>query len=693
MQPAFERLLRMDMFPLAPRTTALFGMLALLTFSSGAIAYREIGQIRAGQELAIVLDERHGTLTELDSLVGQQNTALLSFLVTGDDRHTAAFAASVAAAEPRIARLRELLARTPEDLQRLERALQILEQWRTGYAQRQLDLMTRFATVNVARALQITGEPAALLAQASEELGELIRIGEAEKERLDAALRADLFWIMVALAVATTLSLLVAIIAGWWMRRFLFSPITAITHVLDRLRAGELAVAVPEIDRRDEIGVIARAVASFGESLRDRARLEAEAREAAAAAAARAARVADLQARLGQVVDAALMGDFSSRIDHRYEDRDLQELADRVDLLVGGVQAELRDLMAVNAALADADLTRRLSGERQGDFARLQDDTNRMIENLTSLVLELETVASDVRATVTEISTGADELAARTDQQASSLEETAATTEELTASVTQNSEHSRQANGLAQEARELAEKGREIAGEAVAAMIRSEQASARMSDITTIIQQIAKQTRSLAINAAVQAKRAGEEGRGFAVVAQEVRMLADRSNDAARDINKLIANNTQQLGECVELVKRAGKMLESIVITAQRVESTVHEIASANAQQAHSIKEMSLATVHLDGMTQKNAALAEQSARGARALAGRVRDLLDRVAVFRVDPSLRPEEQRHPAPARMPVATALPARVPARGQAAPPVLPHAPLAAAALAGGESWSEF
>lgn len=689
MRPAFERLLRMDMFPLAPRTTVLFGALALVAGLSGAVTFREIGQIRADQEVARALDERHAVLTELNALMDRQSIALLSFLVTGEERHTAALAASAAEMEPRVVRLRQLLADRPEDLARFERMLRLVEQWRNGYARRQLELMTGFTTVDTARALEVTGEPAALLARADEELRELVRIGETEKERLDAALRAELSRIVVSLVAGAVLTLLAAIVAGWWMRRFLFRPIAEITGVLDRLRAGELAVAVPEADRRDEIGVIARAVASFGESLMERTRLEAEAREAAAAAAARAARVGDLQARLGMVVDAALKGDFSARIDCRYEDRDLQELAERVNLLVSGVESELRDLMAVSEALADADLTKRLAGERQGDFARLQDDFNRMVENLTSLVVELETMASDVNATVSEFSVGADELAARTDQQASSLEETAATTEELTASVTQNSEHSRQASGLAREARELAEKGREIAAEAVAAMIRTEQASARMSDITTIIQQIAKQTRSLAINAAVQAKRAGEEGRGFAVVAQEVRMLADRSNDAARDINKLIVNNTQQLGECVELVKRAGKMLETIVTTAQRVESTVHEIASANAQQAHSIKEMSAATVHLDGMTQKNAALAEQSARGARALASRVRDLLDRVAVFRIDSSLRPEARQRPA--FLPAAAAR-QRGPSSG-AVPPVPPRVPPAPVAMAAAESWSEF
>jgi methyl-accepting chemotaxis protein len=672
-QQAFERLLKMDMFPLVHRATALFGFLAMLVLLSGLVTYRDITKIIADQEAAVLLDERHEVLTELTAAIDRQAGAILLFLTTGDERHTARFAESAKDAQARIEQLRRLLAPMPEDAEKLEQAVRRIDDWRTRYAQRQLELMTAFSTVTDARALEATGEPAALVAQAMAGLRELVRTGEEAKSRLDEALRAELARIMLVLAATATVTMLTAIVAGLWMKRFLFRPLADITGVLDRLRGGELSVPVPEVDRRDEIGVIARAVASFGESLGDRARLEAEARQAAATAEERTARAADLQARLGVVVDAALGGDFTARIDQRYQDRELQDLADRVNALVAGVEDNLGDLLSVNAALAGADLTRRMRGERQGDFARLQNDTNRMIENLTSLVLELEAVASDIQSTAQGISTGADELAARTDQQASSLEETAATTEELTASVTQNSEHSKQASGLAQEARELAEKGREIAGEAIAAMVRSEQTSARMSDITTIIQQIAKQTRSLAINAAVQAKRAGEEGRGFAVVAQEVRTLADRSNDAARDINKLIANNTQQINESVELVRRAGRMLETIVATARRVETTVHDIASANVEQAHSIKEMSIATAHLDGMTQQNANLADQSARASRALTVRVKDLIDRIRVFRIDRGA-PAPEAH-LPARVPgPRTSAPAAVarPAARPASPP---------------------
>jgi methyl-accepting chemotaxis protein len=223
----------------------------------------------------------------------------------------------------------------------------------------------------------------------------------------------------------------------------------------------------------------------------------------------------------------------------------------------------------------------------------------------------------------------------RTEQQASALEESAATTEQLAASVKTSAQASRRSVALADDATKIARTGGDIVKNATDAMARIEDASKKISEITSVIDGIAFQTNLLALNAAVEAARAGDAGRGFAVVAAEVRALAQRSSDAAKDITGLIASSDAEVTEGVKLVRLAGGTLEQIVEAAAAVSSTVEEIASASGEQANGIEEMSQTVSHMDEITQQNAALAEQSAASSKALLDQIEQLNRLISSFR----------------------------------------------------------
>jgi methyl-accepting chemotaxis protein len=182
---------------------------------------------------------------------------------------------------------------------------------------------------------------------------------------------------------------------------------------------------------------------------------------------------------------------------------------------------------------------------------------------------------------------------------------------------------------------QVAQDGGAIAGEAVAAMVRIEGASKKISEIVSVIDGIAFQTNLLALNAAVEAARAGDAGKGFAVVASEVRTLAQRSGEAAKDISGLISSSNTEVEAGVKLVRQAGDALTRIVEASRSVQNTISEVATASTEQANGIEEMSQTVAHMDEMTQANAALAEQSAASANALAGKIAELNALVAAFR----------------------------------------------------------
>ena len=291
------------------------------------------------------------------------------------------------------------------------------------------------------------------------------------------------------------------------------------------------------------------------------------------------------------------------------------------------------------AALAKGDLTFRIAHDIPEEYGRIRDHFNEAMAHLDEMITTIKTSSAAIAASSQEINSGADDLSLRTEQQASALEESAATTEQLAASVKTSAQASRRSVALADDATKIAHTGGAIVKNATEAMARIEEASKKISEITGVIDGIAFQTNLLALNAAVEAARAGDAGRGFAVVAAEVRALAQRSSDAAKDITGLIASSDAEVTEGVKLVRLAGDTLEQIVEASAAVSTTVEEIASASGEQANGIDEMSQTVSHMDEITQQNAALAEQSAASARTLLDQIAQLNRLISTFRTQDS------------------------------------------------------
>ncbi|MCY6571718.1 methyl-accepting chemotaxis protein [Escherichia coli] len=260
-----------------------------------------------------------------------------------------------------------------------------------------------------------------------------------------------------------------------------------------------------------------------------------------------------------------------------------------------------------------------------------------------STVAELMRTVGDVRnganaiySGASEIATGNNDLSSRTEQQAASLEETAASMEQLTATVKQNAENARQASHLALSASETAQRGGKVVDNVVQTMRDISTSSQKIADIISVIDGIAFQTNILALNAAVEAARAGEQGRGFAVVAGEVRNLAQRSAQAAREIKSLIEDSVGKVDVGSTLVESAGETMAEIVSAVTRVTDIMGEIASASDEQSRGIDQVGLAVAEMDRVTQQNAALVEESAAAAAALEEQASRLTEAVAVFRI---------------------------------------------------------
>jgi methyl-accepting chemotaxis protein len=303
-----------------------------------------------------------------------------------------------------------------------------------------------------------------------------------------------------------------------------------------------------------------------------------------------------------------------------------------------------REIADVVSGALDGDLRPRVRRDgKSGFFATLADGMNRLLDNMAGVVRTMKGAAGEVSAGADEISKGNANLSQRTEEQASSLEETASSMEEMTSTVKQNADNALQANQLAATARHEAERGGAVVAEAVSAMQEINASSRKIADIIGVIDEIAFQTNLLALNAAVEAARAGEQGRGFAVVATEVRNLASRSAEAAKEIKALIQESVAKVGDGARLVDRSGQALAAIVASVQKVTDIVAEITAASQEQSAGIEQVNKAVTSMDEVTQQNAALVEQAAAAAEALMDQARRMAETMARFRTgdEPSSR----------------------------------------------------
>jgi methyl-accepting chemotaxis protein len=351
--------------------------------------------------------------------------------------------------------------------------------------------------------------------------------------------------------------------------------------------------------------------------------------------------------------------------------------------------AEPAELGAAAQRVARGDLSP-VAGAESAPAGSVLASLAAMQSSLSAIVRQVRDTSDSIATGSAEIATGNADLSRRTEAQASALEETAATMDELSGTVRSNAENAQQANQLAISASQTAEQGGNVVADVIATMKGIDDSSKRIADIIGVIDGIAFQTNILALNAAVEAARAGEQGRGFAVVAGEVRNLAQRSAQAAKEIKSLITTSVEQVGQGSQLVDRAGQTMQEVVASIRRVSDIVGEISAASREQSAGVAQIGQAVSQMDHATQQNAALVEESASAAESLRTQARQLVEVVAAFSLNsPHAAPRTAttatviKQPAPVQRPKVAAAPR--PRANAVAKPEL--------AMAGGGDWASF
>jgi methyl-accepting chemotaxis protein-1 (serine sensor receptor) len=334
---------------------------------------------------------------------------------------------------------------------------------------------------------------------------------------------------------------------------------------------------------------------------------------------------------------------------------------------VGGgflfIRATIRPIdhaVQVASAVAAGDLTVPVEVRGNDEISQLMAALRGMQKRLAEVVGSVRQNAESVATASAQIAQGNLDLSTRTEEQASALEETAASMEQLASTVRQNADNARQANQMAAGASGVAQRGGSVVGEVVATMKGITESSQRIAEIIGVIDGIAFQTNILALNAAVEAARAGEQGRGFAVVAAEVRSLAQRSAEAAKEIKSLITVSVERVEQGSTLVDQAGTTMNEIVAAIQRVTDIMGEISAASGEQSAGVAQVGEAITQMDQATQQNAALVEESAAAAESLKVQAAQLVGAVSVFRLATTTPSSSQPAPAPTAPVASTAGP---------------------------------
>ncbi|WP_208351185.1 methyl-accepting chemotaxis protein [Pseudaestuariivita rosea] len=421
---------------------------------------------------------------------------------------------------------------------------------------------------------------------------------------------------VIGIAVFVGIGGLVYLIA-----RSVTKPLNQIVQDITRIRDGDLEFSIESARRNDELGSLGRSLEIFRENIIEKGRLqkqeeaakkEREETERRLAEEEKARQQAAIEheretQRMKELEEAALAAERQAAEEERRER--LAEQTFVVNELAKGLnklaQGNLR--ACINVQFADA-------------YENLRNDYNNAVQTLDNIISSISDSADKITRNAGEISAAASDLSHRTEASAATLEETASALDELTSSVQSASNGAYDANSLVQNTILEAEKGNEIVGQTINAMDKIEKSSTEIAKIISVIDDIAFQTNLLALNAGVEAARAGDAGRGFAVVASEVRALAQRSSDAAREINQLISSSGSQVQNGVELVGQAGTALQTIVSAIRKISKNVSNIATSSKEQSTGIAEINTAMNQLDQTTQRNVAMFEETTAASHAL-------------------------------------------------------------------------
>ncbi|WP_184378012.1 HAMP domain-containing methyl-accepting chemotaxis protein [Rhizobium sp. BK619] len=407
------------------------------------------------------------------------------------------------------------------------------------------------------------------------------------------------FYLVATIAVAG----LLVLGAVAFVLKAIANPITGITASMRRLAEGDTSSQIPFADRADEIGSMAGAVEIFRQAAIANKRMATEAEE--------------------------------NRVRAEADRVDTQKLAEadaseRLRIATSGLAAGLKRLAA-------GDLAFQLDEAFAPDFEALRHDFNQSVTQLGATLRAISDSIGTIDEGTREISSGASDLSKRTEQQAASLEETAAALEEITANVANSSKRTEETRTVATEANRSAGISAEVVSHAEEAMERIETSSQQISNIISVIDEIAFQTNLLALNAGVEAARAGEAGKGFAVVAQEVRELAQRSASAAKEIKGLIQNSSKEVESGVKLVRDTGQALKTIGGFITQINHHMDSIATSAKEQSIGLSEVNVAVNRMDQTTQQNATMVQESTAASDSLAQQAQTLRELIAQFRLD--------------------------------------------------------
>ncbi|PCD69615.1 methyl-accepting chemotaxis protein [Rhizobium phaseoli] len=410
--------------------------------------------------------------------------------------------------------------------------------------------------------------------------------------------------LMLVLGIGAVVMLLVGVLA-FYAIRLSVKPLQALTASVHSISSGDLDKPIPCLEKKNEFGEIGRALSLFRDSALARRDLETEAAEQRALSDAERAR----------------------------NDADKRSLDSQIDFAVNQLAAGL-------GRLSQGDVSQTIGTPFVGRLEQLRVDFNTSLLRLQDTLSGIRDSASTIQRNSGAVSASADELSKRTEAQAANLEETAAAVEEITVTVRSSAERAREANNVVAATKKTADNSGTVVGDAVAAMERIEGASQRIEQIIEVIDDIAFQTNLLALNAGIEAARAGEAGKGFAVVAQEVRELAQRSADAAREIKSLIETSSREVTAGSELVQKTGSVLASISQEIIAISGHVETIATASRDQSAALQEVNGSVNAMDQMTQKNASMVAETTQASRLLAGEADTLMSLIERFRLGAEL-----------------------------------------------------
>ncbi|HQT38051.1 MAG TPA: methyl-accepting chemotaxis protein [Acidocella sp.] len=420
-----------------------------------------------------------------------------------------------------------------------------------------------------------------------------------------ASLNASTRLIIIMTYIFILCGLVIVLVLGTYtLRNWITAPLNALVVTMNRLSAGDFMAKVSGMERRDEVGLMARTLEFFKTSGLEKVRLEDEA------------------AIQRQITQTESKRAEAERIDNA------KKLKAVVDALAIGLNK-----------LSSGELLYRLDNSFSAEYQQLQHDFNATMETLQTTVQSIAANIMGVHAGADEITRASDDLSRRTEQQAASLEQTAAALSEITNTVRESAENAEAARAAVVSAKSDTERSSQVLDETVLAMGGIEQSSKKIGNIIGVIDEIAFQTNLLALNAGVEAARAGEAGRGFAVVATEVRALAQRSADAAREIKTLISESSSQVTKGVRLVGETGKSLGRIVDQIAKLTGLLNEMAASTLRQSSGLQQVNIAITQMDQVTQQNAAMVEESTAASHNLATEAEELTRLVGQFQVGES------------------------------------------------------